>query len=533
MTCKPICYGLSRRESNALYREVMMDDDREAMRRLCREDVFFLLTVGCNRTDIDRDWLYDRCREVEAEPDGMLDLWAREHYKSTIITYGMGICDILASHGDDPHERWGGREVTIGILSHTRPIAKSFLGQIKSEFETNEFLKDLFPDVLYENPQRESPSWSLDKGICVKRKSNPKEMTVEASGLVDGQPVSKHYVILNYDDVVTRESVTNEDMIKKVTDAWELSLSLTTEGGKIRYIGTRYHFNDTYKTMLDREAATPRIYPATHDGTLTGRPVFMKAETLKEKLKAQGPYTYGCQMLQNPKADNAMGFDETWLRHVTPISPDELKSKRERGWFIVAIVDPANAKKKDSDYTSGWVVALTPEENYYILDGTRDRLNLVERTKWVFDMYDKWKPDKILYEEYSIQADIQHIEFVQGIERKHFDLTPVGGSMAKNDRIRRLVAPFFQGRVFMPDRLMFVDQNETLRDLISEFVKDEFLPFPVAAHDDMLDALARLEETTKEGVRVCPFPEVKEPKPPRTLEGLVPKPEAYDPFASV
>ena len=29
-------------------------------------------------------------------------------------------------------------------------------------------------------------------------------------------------------------------------------------------------------------------------------------------------------------------------------------------------------------------------------------------------------------------------------------------------------------------------------DLVKVFQEDEFLPFPVAAHDDMLDALARM-----------------------------------------
>ena len=52
-------------------------------------------------------------------------------------------------------------------------------------------------------------------------------------------------------------------MIRKVTDAWGLSRNLTMEGGRTRYIGTRYHYNDTYGTMMDRKAAQPRIHPAT------------------------------------------------------------------------------------------------------------------------------------------------------------------------------------------------------------------------------------------------------------------------------
>ena len=146
-------HNLSRVDANALYAGVLADNDVAVMRQLCREDLFFLLTVGMRRRDLDRDWLYARVREVEANPDGHLDLWAREHYKSTIITFGLSVQEILRDPG-----------VTIGIFSHTRPIAKAFLKQIKFELEANTFLQGLFPDVLYARPDKESPSWSLEIG---------------------------------------------------------------------------------------------------------------------------------------------------------------------------------------------------------------------------------------------------------------------------------------------------------------------------------------------------------------------------------
>jgi hypothetical protein len=93
------------------------------------------------RADCDHPWLWERCREVQNAPNGYLDLWAREHYKSTIITYGKTIQDIIASHGEDPLPEWNGIEPTFAIFSCTRPIAKGFLRQIMREFKSNELLR--------------------------------------------------------------------------------------------------------------------------------------------------------------------------------------------------------------------------------------------------------------------------------------------------------------------------------------------------------------------------------------------------------
>lgn len=474
-----LCAGLNRQQSCRLYAEVLASKDAEALRRLMREDLFALLVVGCKRKDINRDWLYDRCREVEADPDGRLDLWAREHYKSTLITFGMTVKDILT----DP-------EVTVGIFSHTRPIAKKFLGQLKEELEKNEFLKDLFPDVLWREPHKQAPSWSLDNGITVRRQSNPKEKTIEAWGLVDGQPIGAHFSRLVYDDVVTRESITTPEQIEKTTEAWALSLNLGAHGGKRRYIGTRYHFNDTYRTLMERNAARPRIYAATQDGTPTGAPRFLTAESLAEKREQMGPYVFACQMLQNPVADNAQGFKEDWLRYWEERVGDVGGVPRILNKYL--LVDPAGEKKKENDYTVMAVIGLAPDQNYYLIEAIRDRLNLTERTEKVFDFHRRHKLMCVGYEKYGMQSDIEHVKYVMEQRQYRFPIRELGGPMPKNDRIRRLIPVFEQGRFWMPRRILFKDAEGQPRDFILELLRDEYSAFPVAVHDDMLDCLARI-----------------------------------------
>lgn len=485
-----ICQGLSRAKANRIYAEVLSDNDEKAMQELCLNDLFFLLTIGCKRADINKDWLYDRCREVEAEPDDMLDLWAREHYKSTIITFGKNTQDLLKDVDN----------ITIGIFSHTRILAKGFLDQIKRELENNEFLKALFPDVLYQNPRVEAPKWSLDSGLILKRNTNPKEANVEAWGVVDNQPTGKHFKILCYDDIVTRESVTTPEQIKKTTSALELSYNLGAKGGSRRFIGTRYHANDTYKTIMERGTVTPRIYPATDNGKLDGTPVFLSREELDMKRRDMGPYTFGTQMLQDPVADKAMGFKEEWLKFYKNLNGVE-------DWNLYLLCDPASSKKLSGDYTVMLVIGLAPDGNYYLVDGIRDRLNLTERTNKLFQFHKQYRPNGVGYERYGMQSDIEHIQSVQEQRNYRFAITELGGSLAKEDRIRKLIPVFEQGKFFLPETHTFIDTNQKVQDLTKLFIEDEYNPFPVSVHDDMLDCMARIIDQQMN----AEFPEEEKP----------------------
>lgn len=448
--------------------------------------MFFLLYFALGRKDIYHQWLFDRCREIEAEPNDHLDLWAREHYKSTIITFALSLQDILSSHGQDPDPKWEGKELTIGIFSHTRPTAKGFLRQIKYEAETNIILREFFDDIFWANPKKDAPKWSEDDGIIFKRKSNPNAATVEAHGVVDGQPTGKHFDMLVYDDLVTEKSVSTEEMRAKTTDQLALSYNLGAHGGYRRFIGTRYHFNDTYKVLMDRKTAKVRKYAATKDGTIDGDPVFISKEALVKKRADQGPYIFGCQMLQDPKSEDTQGFKEEWLKYWT-ISP-------AKGLNTYILVDPAGSKGKKNDYTSMWVVGLGADKNYYVLEFFRDKLNLTERASKLFYLHKKWLPLGVAYEKYGMQADVEHIEYEMEVNNYRFEITEVGGSAAKNDRIRRLVPLFEKKRIYLPRNMIYVDHHGVTQDMVTIFRNEEYLPFPVGFHPDMLDALARIVE---------------------------------------
>ena len=66
---------LSMRDALKAYKEILSiaeygsDDYWQLAAALGRQDRFFLLTHLLHRLDIIDEWLYERCREVEANPD--------------------------------------------------------------------------------------------------------------------------------------------------------------------------------------------------------------------------------------------------------------------------------------------------------------------------------------------------------------------------------------------------------------------------------------------------------------------------------
>ena len=410
-----------------------------AIRELCLNDRYYLLVRILKRYDAWHPWLYARCREVEESPDGYIDIWAREHYKSTIITFAGIIHEIIRNP-----------EITIGIFSHTKPIAKGFLAQLQRELESNETLHALFPEILWSNPAQEAPSWSLDGGLVVRRGTNPKEATVEAHGLVDGQPTSKHFQLLIYDDVVTLESVNTPEQILKTTEAWQMSDNLGVAGGRKWIIGTRYHYADTYADIINRGVARLRKHAATIEGTVNGNLVLLTKDQWRKKLLDQ-PATVHAQLLCDPLAGKQRVFDINQLR-VYEVRPSQL--------MVYLIVDPGRSVKKESADTAMIVIGIDGAGNKYVLDGVAHKMELPERWKWLSTLWSTWFTQPgvqfvhVGYERYGAQSDLDYFKERQNLDGEFFEITPLprdtergklASERSKPDRIKRLLADISEG----------------------------------------------------------------------------------------
>lgn len=511
--------------------EIVESDQGMAGRAwLGRNDRYYLLTRLLHRFDAVHPWLYARCREVEADPDGYLDLWFREGYKSTIITFAGIIQEIIR----DP-------EITIGIFSHTKPVARKFMLQIKQELEANRELQAVYPDIFYAEPTRESSKWSEEKGIVVKRQGNPKEATVEAHGLVDGQPTGAHFKLRVYDDVVTRESVSTPDQVKKTTEAWELSdnLGARSETGKMRawHVGTRYSFGDTYNDIIERNALKVRIFPATDNGLPDGNPVLLTPEAWADKKLKQGPATIACQMLLNPAAGNEAMFRKEWLSFID-IRPSTLN--------VYIMVDPAHSKKKGSDNTAMAVIGIDAGGNKYLLDGYRHKMGLKERWEALSGLRKVWTAQpgvqmvKCGYERYGMQADLEYFEERMLATKDAFEIHELNwtsdGAQAKDDRVQRLQPDFMSKKFFMAavvegesaNQKRIREQGQGFRIFkpvkrrdhegnmysLNKGFLEEYLTYPFSAKKDLIDAASRIFDL--------------DPCPPVIVDERMLEPEAFN-----
>ena len=152
-----------------------------------------------------------------------------------------------------------------------------------------------------------------------------------------------------------------------------------------------------------------------------------------------------------------------------------------------------------------WVIGLGLDNNYTVLDVLRDKLTLTQRTDRLFELVQQWRPLAVFYEEYGLQADIEHIRHLQGQRNYRFDIHKVGGSVSKVDRIRRLMPLFEAGRIWLPERRMLTLYDHSTVDLIDAFIEEEYCAFPVAQHDDMLDCLARIADPDIENLMRWPI----------------------------
>ncbi len=442
-------------------------------RENCVRDLFFLLVFALKSTFLNNDFMFYMCREVQARPNGRLDLWSRGHGKTT-LALGLIILDILR----DP-------KVTIGIFYHDAKSARALLRQIKTYFETSIPLRSAFPEIFYVNPQSDSPLWNVQDGIIVRRIGNPREATVEANSIMS-LPTGKHYSHLIFDDLSTEESVNTYEQKQKSIQQFGLATALATRAPVKRVYGTFYAPDDIYNWMIDRKSFVPRIIPATDDGTPTGVPVFWTDDEFREAWNSKTEYIANCQLLLNPKVEDAAGFREEWWQEWPNTNHENLN--------LYAFIDPAQSKKKGADNTAMWLIGYGADQNLCVIDFIYDKLSLTEKADRLFAWHHKYPILETHYEQVAMQGDIAHMNYRMEKENYRFTITPFNkGKISKKEHIKKLEPWLSGGRIFFPPHCFHINYKGEKVDMLKMFYNNEYVPYPILTHDDGLDGLAMID----------------------------------------
>lgn len=399
----------------------------------------------------------------------------------------------------------------LGKQSHEKFICTSFNATLAKEMAQksrilieSDWYKQLFPNMRLDPTQNEKHNfWTTQQGMYY------------SSAIMSVTGRGSSYVIL--DDPVNPTEAFSQT-VRENTNA-EISATIPTRFNDLRtakwlLIMQRLHEDDPtghfalkddrwYVLKLPGENLTGKDITYTL-GSKTwtlkaGELLFpqrLTPEVLEDLRSDLGEYNYAGQILQEPVPLGGGDFREDWIQFYQPgsIKPKEMN--------IVILVDPAGGeelnkkKRKLSDWSVFDVVGLAPDNNYYWLDGIRDRLNPTDRIETLFMLHRKWnaltgKPPKVGYEKYGMMSDTHYIREKQKQDAYHFPLIELGGMMAKEERIRQLIPDMQNGRWYYPNNLLYIDIEGRSFDLVKEFFS-EMAAFPRARHDDMMDCKSRI-----------------------------------------
>jgi phage terminase large subunit-like protein len=458
------------------------------IRHYLKTDLFFLVNFGIGVDANDpKGFVLDKCYEIEADEksysDGICDsfhyVWARGHFKSTLITIGA----TAMYHLNFP-------EHSTCIFSFKKGNANKFLQAISDIYKMDE-VKHAFSDLLGDIADSKE-FCSMDRGLILNRRSRRKERTIETAGLMEGMPTGSHYNVLRFDDIETDDIAESCSQLTKSFSKFQMAqhLGMVTGDTLTTVAGTPYSHMGPIQTIRDlRDVLGIPTYkttvcPAEDEH---GEPVLMTRKQL-DKYKVLNHYR--AQMMCDPSPTAGSEFSSRDL--LTVVAPPP-------GLYQFMIVDPAGDKgdKADGDFWSIMCVGVerTKDEhgycNVYITDMVIDRFHDQNAIKEIVKMFIRnHDVQAICVEQTNISAVKgwvqQELKEKRGIMLSEKTNTLIAlkpqGMGSKITRIKRGLST--------PLSLKKIHISAKIPQLYRQRLNKEMDEFPYGAHDDGIDCLS-------------------------------------------
>ena len=483
--------------------DVFIEEARNQIREMCKVNLWFLAYHVLDYGDIDTVLHHEMCEIWRRREHRRVTLWLipRGHLKTTLWT----ITDAIQEKLKNPNHRHL-------IINAKLDNAEAILLEIKGKFETNPYLRWLFPEYCWDtlSGTAKKKFESLGK-VTVSRLDFPcrtdwrKEGNIEIMS-VGASPVSKHFDKITYDDMTNDKFVDNSDIRNSNYTWYRNSLQLRDRPSTpIRIIGTRWHFDDPYGRLRRKEKIYRKktliagkkkarllcyirmdIEPDPATGIPT--PIWPQRFTLEDLAEIKddiGSYIYSCQYKNNPLPDESAIFKRDQINEIYPWDMPSIVSH-----FIG--VDLADEDTKKGDYTAIVVIAVDQFGKTYVREVLRGKIFPFELIDTLIELCNHYKPERVAVETTAFQKSIYKYWMKVSQERGVFiPWKEVKRSTAKFRRILMLQPLVERGDFFIVEGATCAD------DLILEMVE---FSGKDSAYDDCLDALQAAYECSRSAV---------------------------------
>lgn len=314
------------------------------------------------------------------------------------------------------------------------------------------------------------------------------------------------------DDPIKNAEEADSETIRNSIFGWYSSTLYTrlAPGGGILIVQTRWHDDDLSGRLIHKmqdaekelkETGTWPVdadrwqiisYPmiATHDEKYRKQGMTLHAERFDLAAamrikRALEPRHWSALYQQNPVAEEGQYFTREMLRvYLTKHRPPLAQLD------IYCAGDLAISQRETADWTVFVVAGIDKDDNIWILDVRRDRMDTDEIVNAIFDIHKTWKPLRFGIEKDKVlQAIGSQINKRITKEREYsliIEPLDVGGR-DKRLRARPIQGRMKQGKVLVPAEALWLEQWQ-----------NEYLRFDSGVNDDCVDAGAWLGQMLKD-----------------------------------
>ena len=395
-----------------------------------------------------------------------------------------------------------------GWVAASSKISVPNLDYIKYHIEYNDRIKYYFGNL--KGKKWTEDDIELNNGSKLISKSN-------LSGIRGGAKLHKRYDLIVLDDFEDENNTVTPESRSKIANLVTAVVfpALEPKTGRLRINGTPVHFDSFIQKILvghDQAAKEKKdfswkviTYKALQEDGTPLWPSWFGHKEMERKKKFYAdsgtPHKFYQEYMMEVQSeadalftrDHIKFWDGTFTKDadsgLTFIIPD---GEDPQPCNIFVGVDPAtDSARRNSDYSVLITIAVTPNNNIYVLDYVRNRTLPVLGipgtgqkgiVDYIFEINEFYKPKMFTIEDTTMSKPIFQAIYSEMRRRNIFNVsfkaeTP-GNRMSKRDRIQEILAQRFAvGQVHMKK-----NHYELHREIITFG--------PRMAHDDTIDALA-------------------------------------------